>query len=74
MVATLKNLEYQPVLTISKDVWVPAARQITELDAEMNATRKGYMERRMMAKCAEVQAAQNAEIQARNYSTKKRKR
>jgi hypothetical protein len=66
--ATLQNLEYQPLLTISNDFWVPTARQISELDAEMNATRKGYMERKMMAEWAQEQTAQNAEIQARNDS------
>jgi hypothetical protein len=67
----LQNLEYQLLLTMSKDFWVPTARQIAELDAETNATRKGYMERRMMTEWAETQAARSAEIQARNDSIKK---
>jgi hypothetical protein len=49
MATALQNLEYQPLLTISKDFWGPTARQIAELVAETNTTRKGYMEGRMMA-------------------------
>ncbi len=56
MAAALQNLEYQPLLTISKDFWVPTRSQIIKLDAEMNTTRKGYMERRMMAEWAQEQA------------------
>jgi hypothetical protein len=73
MGAALSKLEYQPLLTISKDFWVPNARQIAELDAETNATRRGYIERRMMAEWAEAQAVQNAEIQVQNDSVKKQR-
>ena len=45
----LSGLGYQPLVTISKDFWVPTARQLTELEAETNVTRRGYIERRMMA-------------------------
>jgi hypothetical protein len=73
MTATLQNLQYQLLLTISKEFWVPSARQIMELDAETNATRKGYLERRMMAEWAETQATRNMEIQASNDAVKKQR-
>jgi hypothetical protein len=73
MAAALEHLEYQPLVTISKDFWVPTARQATELEAETNTTRRGYMERRMMAEWAEVQATKNAAIQAENDSIKKQR-
>jgi hypothetical protein len=43
------------------------------LDAETNATRRGYLERRMMAEWAEAQDTQNAEIQANNNAVKKQR-
>jgi hypothetical protein len=73
MTAELKKLEYKPLVTISKDFWVPSARQITELEAETNTTRRGDMERRMMAEWAEAQVALNAEIQAENDAIKKQR-
>jgi hypothetical protein len=73
MTAELKNLEYKPLVMISKDFWGPNARQITELKAEANATRRGYIERRMMAEWVEAQAALNAEIQAENDTIKKQR-
>jgi hypothetical protein len=73
MEAALQQLQYQPLLVISKEFWVPTAEQMTELDRETNATRRGYLERRMMAEWAEEQAAQNAEIQANNDAVKKQR-
>jgi hypothetical protein len=52
----LRKLEYQPLLTISKDFWVPTAQEIEELEAETNSVRRGYLERRMMATWATRQA------------------
>ncbi len=69
----LQNLKYQPLVMISKDFWVPTARQLTELEVENNATRQGCLEHRMMAKWAEAQARCNAEIQALNDSIKKQR-
>jgi hypothetical protein len=40
---------------------------------ETNATRRGYLERGMMAEWAEAQATQNAEIQANNNGVKKQR-
>ncbi len=54
-----------------KDFWVPSTQQLAELEAENNATRRGYLERRMMVEWAEEQARHNAEIQALNDSIKK---
>ena len=67
----LNHLEYQPLVTISKDFWVPSARQLAELEGENNTMRRGYVERRMMAEWAEKQALRNAEIQAQNDAIKK---
>ncbi len=67
----LEKMECQPLLTISKDFWVPASQEIMELEAETNATRKGYLERCMMAAWAARQVECNAEIQANNDAVKK---
>jgi len=48
----LRDLEYQPLLTISKEFWVPSVDQLMQLEAEANDVRRGYMERRMMAQWA----------------------
>jgi hypothetical protein len=40
---------------------------------ETNATRRGYLERGMMAEWAEAQATRNAEIQANNNGVKKQR-
>lgn len=40
MDAALQNLQYRPLLSITKEFWVPTARQITELENEMNVTRR----------------------------------
>ncbi len=69
----LSGLEYQLLVTISKDFGVPTARQLTELEAEDNTTRRGYIEQRMMAEWAKQQAIANAEIQARNDAIKKQR-
>jgi hypothetical protein len=44
----LRGLDYLPLVTISKDFWVPTARQLTELEAESNTTQRGCIKRRMM--------------------------
>jgi hypothetical protein len=69
----LSKLEYQPLLTISKDFWVPTTQEIVELEAETNSVRRGYLARRMMATWATRQAGRNAEIQASNDSIKKQR-
>jgi hypothetical protein len=69
----LSKLEYQPLLTISKDFWVPTTQEIVELEAETNSIRRGYLARRMMATWATRQAGRNAEIQASNDSIKKQR-
>ncbi len=69
----LKNLKYQLLVMISKDFWHPTARQITELEAESNTTRRGYFEHRIMAKWTETQAEHSAEIQSQNDSIKKQR-
>jgi hypothetical protein len=69
----LRKLEYQPLLTISKDFWVPTAEEILALEAETNSVRRGYLERRMMATWATRQAGRNAEIQANNDAIKKQR-
>jgi hypothetical protein len=69
----LQELEYQPMVTISEDFWVPTAMQLVELEAETNVTRRGYNERRMMAEWAEIQAEKNAEIKAKNDTVKKQR-
>jgi hypothetical protein len=48
----LRDLEYQPLLTISKEFWVPSVDQLMQLEAEANDVKRGYMERRMMAQWA----------------------
>jgi hypothetical protein len=69
----LNKLEYQPLLTISKDFWVPTAQELVELEVESNSTRRGYLERRMMAIWAAKQVERNAEIQANNDANKKQR-
>jgi hypothetical protein len=69
----LQSLEYEPLVMISKDFWVPDAREIEELEAEPSVTRRGYIERRMMLEWAARQAERNAEIQAWNDAIKKRR-
>jgi hypothetical protein len=69
----LRALEYEPLVTISKDFWVPTTVDILELEAESDTTRRGYVERRLMAQWARTQAIRNAEIQARNDATKKKR-
>jgi hypothetical protein len=53
------GLDYLPLVTISKDFWVPTACQLTELEAESNATGHGYIKRRMMVEWAEQPANLN---------------
>ena len=69
----LKQLEYIPLVMISKDFWVPTADQINDLAAQADPTLRGYMERHMMADWAEKQAKTNAEIKAKNDSIKKQR-
>ncbi len=71
MDAELRRLEYEPLMTISKDFWVPTPEEMVELEAETNSTRRGFLERRMMAQWASLQAMRNAEIQARIDAIKK---
>jgi len=67
----LQGLEYQPMVTISKEFWVPTSEELRELDAETNDIRRNYKERRMMAEWAEEQAKINAAIKATNDTIKK---
>jgi hypothetical protein len=67
----LKNLEYLPMVTISKDFWVLTTEQIRELAAQTDTTLHGYMERCMMADWADEQAKKNSEIKAMNNTIKK---
>ena len=58
---------------ISKDFWVPTEDQINDLTAQADPTLRGYIERRMMADWAVEQAKLNAEIKAKNDTTKKQR-
>jgi hypothetical protein len=49
----LKGLEYQPLVTISKEFRVPTDEQKEELEEEPSDVQRSYMERGMMAKLAE---------------------
>jgi hypothetical protein len=49
----LKGLEYQPLVTISKEFWVPADEQLEELKEEPSDVQRSYMEHGMMAEWAE---------------------
>jgi hypothetical protein len=69
----LKQLEYIPLVMISKDFWVPTAEQIDDLAVQADPTLHGYMERRMMADWAEEQAKTNTEIKAKNDTIKKQR-
>lgn len=69
----LQGLEYQPLMTISKEFWVPSVDQLKMLEAETNDVRRGYMERSMMAQWAEKQAKVNATIKATNDTIKKQR-
>jgi hypothetical protein len=42
--AELRRLEYEPLMTISKDFWVPTLDEMVELEAETNSTRRGFLE------------------------------
>ncbi len=52
----LKGLHYQPLVTKSKEFWVPNKKQQSLLEEEKNDVKRGYMERSMMADWAEKQA------------------
>ena len=52
----LKQLEYLPLIMISKDFWVPTEDQINDLTAQEDPTLRGYIEHRMMADWAVEQA------------------
>jgi hypothetical protein len=69
----LKGLEYQPLVTISKEFWLPTTVQLALLEKESNDVRRGYMERSMMAEWAEAQAKINATIKATNDTIKKQR-
>jgi len=69
----LRGLEYQPLVTISKEFWVPSAAQLLILEAEASDVRRGYLERSMMAQWAEEQAKVNATIKATNDTIKKQR-
>jgi hypothetical protein len=69
----LQGLEYRPLVTISKEFWVPMAAQLSALENEPNDVRRGYMECRMMAGWAEGQAKINAIIKAMNNTIKKQR-
>lgn len=66
----LQGLEYQPLVTISKELWVPMAAQLSVLENELNDISRGYMECRMMAEWAEGQAKINVIIKAMNDTIK----
>jgi len=68
----LRGLEYQPLVTISKEFRVPSAAQLLILEAEASNVRRGYLERSMMAQWAEEQAKLNATIKATNDTIKKK--
>jgi hypothetical protein len=40
----LRHLEYEPLMTISKDFWVPTPDEMVELEAETKSTRRGFLE------------------------------
>jgi hypothetical protein len=42
--AKLRHLEYEPLMTISKDFWAPTPDEMVELEAETNSTRRGFLE------------------------------
>jgi hypothetical protein len=67
----LRSLEYQPLVTISKEFWVPSAAQLLILEVEASDVRRGYLERSMLAQWAEEQAKVNATIKATNDIIKK---
>jgi len=69
----LQGLEYRPLVTISKEFWVPTAAQLSVLENKPSDVRRGYMERRMMAEWAEEQAKINAIIKATNDTIKKQR-
>jgi len=69
----LRGLEYQPLVTISKEFRVPSAAQLLILEAEASNVRRGYLERSMMAQWAEEQAKLNATIKATNDTIKKQR-
>jgi hypothetical protein len=69
----LKGLDYQPLVTISKEFWVPNEKQQDLLEEEKNDVKRGYMERSMMAEWAERQANANAIIKAMNDTIKKQR-
>jgi len=69
----LMGLEYEPLVTISKEFWVPTDDQLELLEDEPNDVRRGYMERSMMAEWAEAQAKINATIKATNDTIKKQR-
>jgi hypothetical protein len=60
----LQGLEYQPLVNISKEFWVPTRE-------EQRDVRRGYKECSMMAEWAEEQAKINAVIKATNDTIKK---
>ena len=49
----LKGLEYQSLVTVSKEFRVPTDEQKEELEEEPSDVQRSYMERGMMAKLAE---------------------
>jgi hypothetical protein len=69
--AELQGLEYQPMVTILKEFWVPTRVEHRELEAETNDVRRSYMECRMIAEWAEEQAKINATIRATNNTIKR---
>jgi hypothetical protein len=65
------GLDYHPLVTISKEFWVPVDKQLESLEEEQNNVCRSYMERGMMAKWAEEQAKINAMIKATTNTIKK---
>jgi hypothetical protein len=67
----LARLEYQAMLPVTKDHWVPSAEEITELSAITNDVLRGYQERTLFALWAERRSAENALIKTQNDNLKK---
>ncbi len=69
----LQGMGYQPLVTISKEFWVPTDHQLELLEDEANDVRRGYLEHSMMADWTEQQTKLNATIKA-TYDTIKKQR
>ena len=71
MEAELARLEYQAVLNVTKDSWVPTVEEIVELSNMTNDVLRGYRERALFALWTERRGVENAIIRTQNDNLKK---